>query len=178
VDGQHERLTAPFAQIGIADSELRVRPVSTLGIGLNDFLEVLAGGHPLLRIEGGRSFVEQELVRLERAGRNRSRTVAGTGARASQRNDEDQMRRRRFHDMRSNHLYSAASPSSRVTLGLKPRSARASRVSAEVCRISPFCAESTGMRGWRPDTRPIIASTSLIETREPPPILYTRPGIP
>src|SRR5438093_550740 len=44
--------------------------------------------------------------------------------------------------------------------------------------MSPFCAGSTWIRGWRPDTRPIISSTWLIVTRDPPPTLYTRPWRP
>jgi hypothetical protein len=32
--------------------------------------------------------------------------------------------------------------------------------------------------GRRPDTRPIISSTSLMVTRDPPPTLYTRPRTP
>ena len=136
VDGEDERLGRVLAQIRVAQTELRVRPNLTLRVRLDDLLEELTGGDPFLFVEGRHPTVVQESVGLRGAGRHGVARLRGARGGGAERQDESgesyaaMKYMHRNHRVPANHVCSAASPSSRPTLGSNPRSARASDVSA------------------------------------------------
>src|SRR5262249_7655602 len=117
---------------------------------------------PFLVVQGGRALVEEKLVRLGRAGRNDA-ARAGCTARSDRdghgRQDGGASHGRGFPLCRSSQSSSAVNPSSSPTFGLKSRSARASHVSAYVCRMSPFWVASMVTFSGRFEMRSIISRT-------------------
>ena len=77
VDREHVALGGALAEIGVADSELRVPAVRALRVAVDELPEVLARGEPVLVVQFGGAALEQELVRIRRAGR---RPLRGAGA--------------------------------------------------------------------------------------------------
>ena len=167
VQREDERFRRAFAEVRVGEPELRVGAIGAAGVRFDDLLEELARGEPLLVVQLRHAAVVQKLVRLRRSRRD---GVAGVGRTCAcsdggrhgenQKSGEVEPPRSHMHQrVPANQSYSAASPCSRPTRGSKPRSARASDVSAYVCRMSPFCAGSTVMRGVRPVTRAMISKT-------------------
>src|SRR5690606_23156096 len=125
-----------------------------------------------------RAALEQEPVGLPDAGGD---IVVAARARGGQRQDERRQNQRvgagtrtcahAGTELSTSQRYSASRPSARVTAGANPRSVFASVVSAYVSRMSPFCAGSRRTFSGRPVSRSTIASTSLTDTRDPPPML-------
>ena len=76
VDREDEGFRRPFADVGVADPELRVGTIRARRIRLGDLLEKLARRQPLPGIERVCALVEEELVGLGRASRH-----AAAGAR-------------------------------------------------------------------------------------------------
>src|SRR5206468_1719452 len=88
IDREHERLGRVLAQIRVTQPELRVRSNRTLRVRLDDLLEELAGGEPFLLVERRDPAVEEESVRLRRAGRHGVARLRGARAGGAERNDE------------------------------------------------------------------------------------------
>ena len=78
----------------------------------------------------GVALVEEKFVRFERAGRHGAAGVGQAAGRGGEAHGQENEHGCVFHSVSTNHLYSAVSPSSSVTVGLKPRSVCASEVSA------------------------------------------------
>src|SRR5262249_24413882 len=140
VDGEHERLGAAFAEVRVADGQLRVGAVRAAGVGFDHLFEVLARRQPLLGLNRRGALVEQEFVWFELPAWNDAAGAAAeaAGRRQGEGRDEEPERCRRAHAECASHRYSAVNPSSSETDGANPRSARARDVSVYVCRMSPF----------------------------------------
>src|SRR5262249_1465728 len=137
VDRQHERFGGAFAEVGVADAQLRVRSIGARGVGFGDLLEKLPRREPFLAVERVGALVKQELVRIAGPRRNHAARTAGAGTGAENGGGEQKPEERRNASVSNqsipvSHSYSAVRPSSRPTAGTNPKSAFASDVSAQV----------------------------------------------
>ena len=186
-DGQHQRFRRCPHRVGVADAELGVRAQRALRVGLGDLLEELARRQPLL---------VRRALPFPVSNRNWSGCAVpgGTAPRGRPRRSaalpmSSATSATSATTQRANAAVIITGCRSATVFGgeARPRGRRrgetqigarqrAYRRRCAACR--PSAPPRVTMTGWRPVTRPIMSSTSLTETRDPPPILYTRPGTP
>ena len=155
VRGEDERLGRMLAHVRVADAELGVRAVPALRIAVNELPEVLARREPVLALScsvpwSNRNLSGSGVPRAVSSDRTRA---GGQRAKRGSANASRDRRRVKPTDERAHGVMRARATSKAIDTPLRDPvratpsgrtrdRARASDVSANVSRTSPFCAPS------------------------------------
>src|SRR5262249_51321727 len=158
---------AALLEVAVAHRQPGGRPVLALREAVDDPLEVLTRGVVLVLRERLLAGFPDDLVGV--AGERRDVRLPPVRAAPEGQGAYEQVARP--HPRPRIQSHSRDRPSASVTVGRKERSRRAAVVSANVSRMSPFCASSRRTFSRCPVTSSTARRTSARASRRPPPTL-------